>query len=88
MRLSDGKLQKFSNVDEDVEDCWKEAETTPKRTPYRRLLDQAPTQKDTTGKSINKLLHWNLVSAFNGTDAEHMVTKAGAAVATKRPRQF
>jgi len=33
MRLSDGKLQKFSNVDEDFEDYWKEAETTLKRTP-------------------------------------------------------
>ena len=79
MRLSDGKLQKFSNVDEDFEDYWKEAETTLKRTPYGRLLDQPPNRKDTTGKSINKSLHWNLVSAFNGTDAEHVVTEAGTA---------
>jgi len=69
MRLSDGKLLKFSNVNENFEDYWKEAETTMKRTPYRRLLDQPPTQKNMTGKSINKSLHWNLVSAFNGTDA-------------------
>jgi len=44
MRLSDGKLQKFSNVDEDFEDYWKEAETTLKRTPYGRLLDQPLNQ--------------------------------------------
>jgi len=58
MRLRDGKLQKFSNVDEDFEDYWKEAETTLKRTPYGRLLDQPPNRKDTTGKSINKLLYY------------------------------
>jgi len=79
MKLSDGKLQKFSNVDEDFEDYWKEAETTLKRTPYGKFLDQPPNRKDTTGKSINKSLHWNLVSAFNGTDAEHVVTEAGTA---------
>jgi len=43
------------------------------------LLDQPPNRKDTTGKSINKSLHWNLVLAFNGTDAEHVVTEAGTA---------
>ena len=78
MKLSDGKLLKFSNNDEEFEDYWKEAETTLKRTPFGKLLDHAPSRKDKTAKSINKSLHWNLVSAFNGTDAEHVVTEAGS----------
>jgi len=46
MRLGGGKLLKFSNVNKDFEDYWKEAETTLNRTPYGRLLDQPPNQKD------------------------------------------
>ena len=77
MRLSDGQLSKFSNNDEEFEDYWKEAETTLKRTPFGKLLDQPPSRRDKKAKTVNGSLHWNLASAFNGTDAEHVVTEAG-----------
>ena len=79
LRLSDGKLTKFSNNDEDFEDWLKEAEITLRQTAFGRCLDQAPSGKDKKAKSTNMSLHYILASAFNGTDAEHVVTEAGKA---------